>query len=507
MEYKLEEKSAVERRFQITVPAEEATSAVAATVAIYKTKADFKGFRKGKAPSSMVEAKFKSSIYEEATTDLINYHLNEILGETGLKPLSGLRVDAGLLEKNKEFVYSVEFEIAPAIDLPNYDGLTVKQEKVVIDKEEVEQVLKRMQDNMAEQVEITEDRLPEDGDTVIISFNAWQEGKAMDEVKAENFQLVLGEGQALKDFEDIVKTLKTGEKGEGEVTFPDDFLNEELAGQTVTMHITLHAIKKKIMPELNKDFAAMAGGFNDMDALKKAIEESYQTSRTNLVKSAAQKSMMDELLGQTDFPLPPAMVKEQAANLAQNFVKRLESQGKRLEAIGKTLQELQDELSPQAEEQVATQLLLLAIAEKEDLSVTDEDIDMHIYREAMEHRQSPETVRRFYEDNNLMFALKDRLTCDKAVDLVYARATVEEVDREEPEKGKQPEPDKPKKETAKKAAPKKKTTKKQEKEGPVKKAAPGKTKKETTAKKAASEKAEKKAAPKKTVKKPAAKDD
>ena len=220
MEYKVEEKSPVERKVVVTVPVEEVNAAVSATIAIYRTSADFKGFRKGKAPSKVVEARFRNQIYEEATTDLINYHINEILGEIGVQPLSRWTWTPACSCATRSSPTPLVSRVAPDIKLPNYVGLAVDQEKPIILASEVDAVVERIRGNMAELVKVEEERTPVDGDIAVISFNAWQDGKAIDEIKAQNFQLTLGEGQSLPEFEGIVKKLKAGEKGEEDVTFP-----------------------------------------------------------------------------------------------------------------------------------------------------------------------------------------------------------------------------------------------------------------------------------------------
>ncbi|MBU1003248.1 MAG: trigger factor [Proteobacteria bacterium] len=428
MEYTVDEISPVERKVNVTIPVEEVNAAISATIAIYKTTADFKGFRKGKVPTKMVEARFKHQIYEEATTDLINYQINEILGELKLVPLSRLDVDAEVLVRDEEFVYSVGFEVAPEIKLPAYDNLEVEQEKPAIDPAEVDSVVDRIRTNLAEEVKVEEDRTAAAGDIVIITFNAWDDGKAIDEIKASNFRMVLGEGQSLADFEGIITKLKAGEKGEGEVSFPEDFINKDFAGKTVTMRVVLHEIKKQILPEIDNDFALKAGGFRDVEQLREAIENSYMESRKNLVKAAAQKNMMDSLLEKMDFPLPPAMVEEHINRMVQEFAQRVEQQGRRLESLGKTPEEIREDHRAPAETTVRTQLLLLAIAASEGLEVSRDEVEQHIQQEAIRSQQDPEAVKRFYEDNNLMFALKDRMLCDKAVELVYARAKITEVE-------------------------------------------------------------------------------
>lgn len=427
MNYNVEEVSPVERKISISVPVEEVNAAISATVAIYRTSADFKGFRKGKVPSKMVEARFKHQIFEEATTDLVNMHINEIVSELGVQPLSRLDVDAGVLVRDEEFSYTIGFEVAPEFEIPNYKGLDVEQEKPEVDPKEIDAVIERIRENLAETVDITEDRTAQKGDTTIISFNAWEDGKPIDEIKASNFQLVLGEGQALEDFEEIVMKLKPGEKGEGDVSFPEDFINKDFAGKSVLMRVTLHAIKEKHLPEVDDDFAVKAGGFKTVEVLREAIENSYLESRRNLVKGAAQKDLVDGLLKQVEFDLPPALVEENIDRLVADFTQRLESQGKNIESLGKTPEEIREEQRSAAEHLVRTQLFLLAIATKEGMVVQNEDMEQYYQQEAIRTQQDPETVRRMYEDNNLVFALKDRLLADRAADLIYSSANITEV--------------------------------------------------------------------------------
>ncbi|SKA72806.1 trigger factor [Desulfobaculum bizertense] len=427
MEYKVEEISPVERKIVVDIPVEEVNASITATVALYKTSVDIKGFRKGKVPSSLIESRFRDKIYQEATGDLINYQLNEILGETKLQPLSRLDVDAKELVRGESFTYTVSFEVAPDFELPEYGKLEVEQEAVAVDSKEIEDVIERIRTNLAELKDVEEDRVAQDGDVAIINFNAWQEDKALDEIKADNFQLPLGDGQALEGFEDIVKKLKKGENGEGDITFPEDFINKDYAGQTVTMRVKLVNLKQRILPEVDDEFAKKAGGFPSVEKMREAIESSYMTSRKNLVKAAAEKKLLDGLMEKTDFMLPPALVEENIDRMILDLKARVESQGRRIETLGKTPEELREEYKPKSEELVRTQLFLLAVAKKEELKVENQEVDTYIYQEALRQRQDPETLRRQYEDNNLMFALRDRLLADKAMELIYSQAEVKEV--------------------------------------------------------------------------------
>ncbi|MDQ7834559.1 MAG: trigger factor [Humidesulfovibrio sp.] len=431
MDYKVEELSPVTRKINVTVPAEEVNAALAAGVALYRHRYEIKGFRRGKAPSSVVESKFRSQIYAEATTDLINYQINEILSTLKLMPLSRLDVDSKDLVRDEEYNYTISFEVAPDFDLPNYEGLKVDVEKAEVKDEEVREVEQRVLENAATVRPITEVRPATDGDIVIITFGAYKDDKIFQGIQAENFELQLGQKQALPEFEAMLKTLKTGEKGECEVVFPEDFINPAMAGETLTMRATLHAIKEKIMPELTDEVAKKAGGFESVEKMREAIVQSYMQSRQQLNKSVAQKKLLDQLLAQVSFDLPPSLVENRIDRLLADLEHRLDKQGKSLESLKKTPEELRESVRAQAEEAARGEILLLAVAKKENFEVTSEEIDAALTQVAMQNRQDLLSVKQYYEENNLIFPLKDRLLADKSIEYIYTRAEKNEVEASE----------------------------------------------------------------------------
>lgn len=427
MDYKVEETSPVTRKINVTVEAEEASAALSAAVAIYRARYEIKGFRRGKAPSSVVESKYRTQLYSEATTDLINYQINEILSGLGVMPLSRIDVDAGQLVRDQEFKYSISFEIAPDFELPDYQGLDVELEKAEVRDEEVAEVESRILHNAATVKPIEEDRLAADGDIVVITFGAYKGEEIFQGIQAENFELTLGEKQALPEFEAMLKTLKTGEKGECEVTFPADFINPAMAGETLTMRATLHSIKTRILPELTDDVAKRAGGFETVEKMREAIRQSYLHSRQQLNKSLAQKKLLDQLVAKVDFPLPPSMVENRMDRLLADLEHKLDRQGKGLQSLGKSMEELREGTRAQAEEAVRGEIFLLAVAKKENLEVKPEEIDAALTQIARQNRQDLLSLKQYYEENNLIFPLKDRLLADKAIELVFDRANKIEV--------------------------------------------------------------------------------
>jgi len=455
MDYKVEELSPVKRKINITVPVDEVNAALSAAVALYRHRYEIKGFRRGKAPSSVVEGKYRTQIYSEATTDLVNYQINEALSTLGIMPLSRIDMDGKELVRDEEFNYSISFEVAPDFALPNYDGLAVEVERAEVKEEEVREVENRILSNAATVKPITEVRPAKDGDIVVITFGAYKGDEVFQGIQAENFELTLGDRQALPEFETMLKTLKTGEKGECEITFPEDFINPAMAGHTLVMRATLHAIKEKTLPELTDEVAKRAGGFDSVEKMREAITQSYKQSREQLNRSVAQKKLLDQMMVHVDFPLPPSMVENRIDRLLADLEQRLDRQGKSLAALNKTPEELRESHRTQAEDAVRSEILLLAVAKKENLEVKPEEIDAALTQVARQHGQDLMSVKQYYEENNLVFPLKDRLMADKAIELIYARAAKTETDPvpagEDAGEKKEAAPAKPKKPRAKAA--------------------------------------------------------
>lgn len=466
MQYVSEDLSPVKKKITVTVPAEETDAALAATISMYRTSINLDGFRKGKAPASLIEQRFRNEIYKEATTDLVNVHINEIITENKFSPVSRIDFEGGDIERGKEFVYSIAFEVMPEFELPEYKGFAVEQEEAVVNEDEVDAVVERVRNNMAEIITIGEAREPADGEIVIIDFEALDEkGAPIAGIRADNFQLTLGEGQTLPDFETLLKSIKPGEEKEGPVSFPDDFINSEFAGRTVTMKARLHGIKEKKLPELDDAFASRAGGFENMEKLRESVRQSYMSSREELNKAAAQKMLLDNLLKLVDFPLPPSMVESHVDMIIGDLKDKLERQGKNLAVLGKNEETLRAEARPEAEMRARSHIFLLGAARSLNLEVTEQEVDMQIRRTAMQSGQDYNAVKDYYTRNNLLFALRDRLLADKGMDALFASAEVTLAPVKKPDETPDETPA---------AAPAKKTAKAAKSGGKAKKAGAGK---------------------------------
>ncbi|MDD4952409.1 MAG: trigger factor [Desulfovibrionaceae bacterium] len=427
MEYDIQDISPVQKKIVFKVQSEEVNGALSTAVALYKTRYEIKGFRKGRAPASVIESKFKKQLYTEATTDLINYQINEAINSLGLAPLSRIEVEAKELVRDQDFEYSISFEVAPEFELPEYKGLVVEEEAVEVDEARIREVENRILDNAATITPIEDVREPRDGEIVTVSFGTYKDGELFDGVKAENFDLVLGQKQALEEFEDLVKGLKPGESGEREIAFPKDFINTNMAGQTLTIKAKLHAIKQKDIPKLTDELAKRVAGFDSVATMREAIKASFLSSQKQLVRGKSQSELLDRLLKDLDYPLPPSMVEDRLQRLIEDQAFKLERQGRSLESLGKSLEELRAEFRPRAEQAVKQELFLLAVAKKEGLEVDPKEVEAALRQVAMQAKQDVLFIRQFYEQNNMIVPLKDRLLADKAMEAIYQQVEIREV--------------------------------------------------------------------------------
>jgi trigger factor len=320
----------------------------------------------------------------------------------------------------------LSFEIKPSIDLPEYHGLKGTQNKVEVTEAQVDRVISQIQHNYSELELSNEDRQPVEGDVPVIEFAAFENGEPLENIKSESFELPLGEGQSLQDFEAIVKKLRPGERTTEPITFPEDFINQELAGKTVEMQVELKVIKTRKLPEVDDELAEKMGA-SSVQEMRERITENLKNYRQNMEKSVTQKQLIDQLLSQVEVSLPESLVDSQLQYLINSKRDQLERQGKSLDSLGSE-EELREKFRPEAEENVKSQLVLLEVANREDLSVSNQEIEQQIMRMAINNGQDPQELKKYYEENNLMFALRDSLLADKAMETIYEHAQIEEVE-------------------------------------------------------------------------------
>ena len=288
---------------------------------------------------------------------------------------------------------------------------------------DAEEELKRVDAELAS----AEDRLPQDGDTVDVDYSgADEEGNKIDDVQGENFGVALGQGQALPDFEALVKTAKVGEEKTGPVNFPADYPHKPLAGKTVIFTIKVNKIQTSQKPEVNEEFAQKVGQ-ESLEKMKASIVEHVSATKAQAARSEAMKKLIDGLLEKVSFEIPDSMLNARVERVVQEQAMKLQRMG--LDDLRKdqAQEEKREEAKKEALETLRPQVFLMALAQKENITVNDQEVEMAIYGMAMRAQQDYKKVSEAYHKSDLIYELRDRILADKALELVYSKAKINEV--------------------------------------------------------------------------------
>ena len=326
MAHSIEVLSPVSRKISVTVPAEEVNAALNAAAREVGASVTLPGFRKGKAPASVIEKRFAREVISRATETLVEQRVADILKEEDLKPMSRLDFEGDQITRGKDLAFTFTFETLPDdIKLPeDLSALSVEMGSSEATEEEVAAFTQRLLKSTATLEEVKDARLPENGDIVTIDVDGDVDGKTVPGMKVENYSIQLAEpkdGKELSELDKIIRGLHAGEEGTGTMVCPDDHIDESLRGKTVNLRVKLSRISREILPELDEEYAKKLG-FPDLDALKKMIVDQANHNKAASVRSDAEARLMDSVLEGQDFPLPEAVVKNTKTKSATTLVSR-----------------------------------------------------------------------------------------------------------------------------------------------------------------------------------------
>lgn len=385
-----------EVKLEFTVEAEKFDEAIQN---VYKKNAKYfniPGFRKGKAPFKMVEKAYGIQIfYEDAFNEVATEVYSKGLEDNKIEAVSKPEIDIKQIESGKELIFTAVVQTKPEVTLGKYKGIELKKIEYNVSDEDVEHELSHIAEHNARLVAV-EDRPVEKGDTTIIDFEGFVDGKAFEGGKAENHELEIGSGKFIPGFEDQIIGMKIDEDKDIKVTFPENYPAKELAGKEATFKIKLHEIKKKELPEINDEFAKDASEFDTLDDWKKSIREKQEKDNASKAKFETEDAAIEEVCKNATVDIPSGMIETKIDSMEQDISQRLSYQGMNLDQylqmIGKTKQEFRDEYKEQAEKQVKTDLVLEAIMKDAKIEVTEDEIGNKIKEMAEIYGQKEEDV-------------------------------------------------------------------------------------------------------------------
>ncbi|EAE2482742.1 trigger factor [Listeria innocua] len=382
------------------------------------------GFRKGKVPRQIFNQRFgEEALYQDALDILLPEVYSQAIDEAGIDPVDTPQVNIESMEKGETWVLTAYVTVKPEVKLGDYKGLEVEKRETELTTEELEAELKQLQERQAELV-VKEDAPAENGDTVILDFEGFKDGVAFEGGQAENHSLELGSGQFIPGFEEKLVGLKAGDEADIELTFPEEYHAEDLAGQPVVFKVKLHEIKTKEVPALDDELAKdIDEEVETLDELKEKISKRLQEAKEDSVAQAKQEEVIAKAVENAEVDIPHAMVHHEADHLMNHFAQDLQAQGLTPELYyqftGQTEEAMHAQMEKDAEKRVKMNLVLEAIAEAENIEPTEEAIDEEISTLAEKYGMEKDAVRAALGD---MSELKSDLKIRKAIDVLLDSA-------------------------------------------------------------------------------------
>ena len=395
---------------------------------VYKKNAKYfniPGFRKGKAPFKMVEKAYGIQIfYEDAFNEIAGEAYVKGLEDNKIEAVSKPEIDIKQIEAGKDLIFTAVVQTKPEVTLGAYKGIELKKVEYNVTDKDVEHELEHIAEHNARLVAV-EDRPVEKGDTVVIDFEGFADGKAFEGGKAENHELEIGSGKFIPGFEDQIIGMKIDEDRDIKVTFPKEYPAKELEGKEATFKIKLHEIKKKELPEINDEFAKDASEFDTLEDWKKSIREKQEKANESKAKFEMEDAAIETVCKNAKVDIPSGMIETQLDNMEKDISSRLNYQGMNLDQylqmIGKTKKEFRDENKEQAEKQVKTSLVLEAIMKDAKVEVTEEEIDAKIKEMAEMYGQKEEEVK---QNPELRKYVEESLKSEKTIHYIVDNAKI-----------------------------------------------------------------------------------
>ncbi len=416
----IEEINPVKKKINIEIEPDSVAKEMDKAIKDVAKKAKIPGFRPGKAPKNVVEKHYGEEVRSEVINKLISDSYLMALREHKLSPVDMPKIEnITELAKGSPLSYTATVEVRPIIQLGVYDGIEVTEKDLAVSDAELNQTLDRLREMYA-QLEVVEGQALAKDHTAIIDFEGFHDGKIIEGAKAADYMLAMGSGNLIPGFEDQLIGMKKGEIRDIQVTFPKDYTNKEIAGKEARFTVTLKEIKKKVLPELNDEFAKDTGGHKTVEELKARIKEDLEARKRDEQGSAQREELMSKLVDAHAFDVPQGMVEHELQTMARQQATRFAKQGMDIKSFD--VKKFMEKNRDLAMKRVKGILLLEEIAEKEKIDVTDQELSASIAAMAKGAGQTADAVKKYYESQDGgLDNLRASLVQEKAMGLLLSR--------------------------------------------------------------------------------------
>jgi len=395
--------------------------------AVYKDvgkKAKVKGFRQGKIPRNILESLYKESAEEEAISNLINRYYWDALKENNIAAVAQPEIEQEGIETEKNFTFTATVEVEPIIEPSGYIGLELEKEEHDVGDSDVETRLQEVREMFSTMEELEADRGINEGDFAVIDFEGTLNGNPIKEMKADNYLLEIGSKNFIPGFEGKMIGMKKGQAEKIKIKMPDDYHAKKLAGEEVVFSVLLKNIKEKILPEIDEKFIHNFDKYETLDDLKRDIRKTLEEENIARSNSAFKNQIIDKLLEKNEFEVPLSFVNRQVSYMIEDMQRRMATRGIKRQETSELYDKFYQIYKDEAKRIVRTILLMKSMAEKESITVSEQEIDEKIKEIANQRAQSYDSLRKSLEDSNLIEDIKNEIINTKLFAFIEDKAKV-----------------------------------------------------------------------------------
>ena len=416
------EKSMV--RLTIEVSAEDFDKAINKVYNRQKSRMNVPGFRKGKTPRKVLEKMYGAAIfYEDAANDCINSSYPDAAKESGEDIVSNPEINVTQIEAGKPFIYTAEVAVKPPVSLGKYKGVEVDKQEVTVFDEEVDAEIRKEQEKNASKNEIT-DRPVKDGDDIVLDFEGFCDGVAFEGGKGTDYPLTIGSGSFIPGFEEQLVGANIGEEMEVNVTFPENYQSDDLAGKDAMFKCTVKKITEKILPELDDEFADDVSEFSTLAEYKDDVRKNILERKQRSAQTAKENQAVEKVIADAHVEIPEAMLRTQQEQMTSEFEQQVMSQGMNFDDYLKyaqtTREQMVENMKEEVERRIKYRLVMEQVAREENIVATDEDFEAELQKMADAYRMDVETIKKYFVDRKE--GMMEDLAVQKAITFVADNA-------------------------------------------------------------------------------------
>lgn len=412
-------------KFTIEFTAEEFEAARVKAYQENKNQFTIDGFRKGKAPRSIIEKRYGDVFAEDAINDMLADGYPNALDELDIEVIDQPRMEFGKIEKDAPFTVTVTVAVYPEIEVKDYKGIELEKVDAEVTDEDVNTEIENLRKRNARMVNV--DREVKDGDHIILDYKGFVGDEQFEGGTAEGYPLIIGSGSFIPGFEDQLIGAKKDEEVEVKVTFPEEYHAEELAGKEAVFKCVVHEVKEEELPELDDEFAKDVSEYDTLEELKKETKEDLTKRKSAWAENQMKDKAVEIVCENNDIEIPAVMIDDEISQMIRELDMQLSQQGlsfqQYLQFLGKDMMAFREEVKDDAERRVKMRMVIRAIVDAEAIVATEEEIEKELELLGIQYGLETDKVKEMVGEKNLEYIGQD-VKMKKAVDFIYENAKV-----------------------------------------------------------------------------------